>query len=72
MKGSTEMMLNLRLQYVVRPSAAQSVGFFAEIYNATNRVNFDNPINNRRSPNFNRTTVADERRTMQLGIRYTF
>jgi len=72
MKGSNKTMLNLRLQYVVRPSAAQSVGFFAEIYNATNRVNFDNPIANRRSPNFNRTTVADEPRTMQLGIRYTF
>jgi hypothetical protein len=72
MRGSNKTMLNLRLQYVVRPSTAQSVGFYAEIYNATNRVNFDNPIANRRSTNFNRTTVADEPRTMQLGIRYTF
>ena len=72
MKGSNKALLNLRLQYVVRPSTAKSVGFFAEIHNATNRVNFDNPITNRRSPNFNRTTIADEPLMMQLGVRYTF
>jgi hypothetical protein len=71
-EGSDKMLLNLRLQYVVRPGAAQTVGFYAEIYNAIDRVNFDNPITNRRSSNFNTTTVADEPRTMQLGVRYTF
>jgi outer membrane receptor protein involved in Fe transport len=71
-EGSNKMQLNLRLQYVVRPSGAQSVGFFWEIYNATDRVNFDNPIGNRRSRFFGQPVVADEPRTMQLGIRYTF
>ena len=64
--------MNLRLQYVLRQTANRSMGFFWEIYNATDRVNFDNPITNRRSPNFGSPTVADEPRTMQLGVRYTF
>ncbi|MGH9253859.1 MAG: TonB-dependent receptor [Vicinamibacterales bacterium] len=72
MKGSEKMLLNLRLQYLLNQGAGRNVGFYAEIYNVTDRVNFDNPINNRRSPNFARTTVADEPRTMQLGIRYAF
>ena len=52
--------------------AQQTFGFFWEIYNATNRVNFDNPIGNRRSTDFLRSVVADDPRSMQLGFRYTF
>lgn len=72
LEGSNKIQLNLRLQYIVRPSPAQSVGFFWEIYNLTDRANFDNPVSNRRSPLFGQVTVADEPRTMQLGLRYTF
>jgi len=71
-KGSDKVLLNLRLQYVLRQAAARTLGFYWEIYNVTDRTNFDNPIANRRSPNFNTPVVADEARSMQLGLRYTF
>jgi hypothetical protein len=70
--GSDKMLLDVRVQYVHTLPAAQTLGFFWEIYNATNRVNFDNPIGNRRSSDFLRSVVADDPRSMQLGFRYTF
>ena len=70
--GSDKMLLDLRVQYVLNLPAAQTAGFFWEIYNATNRVNFDNPIGNRRSTDFLQSVVADDPRSMQLGFRYTF
>jgi len=71
-EGSDKLQVNLRLQYVVRQGPARTAGFFWEIYNLTDRVNFDNPVSNRRSRFFGQPVVADEARTMQLGIRYTF
>jgi hypothetical protein len=70
--GTDKMLLDLRVQYVHTLPAAHTVGFFWEIYNATNRVNFDNPIGNRRSTDFLRSVVADDPRSMQVGFRYTF
>jgi hypothetical protein len=70
--GSDKMLLDLRLQYVYTLSGARTAGFFWEIYNVTNRVNFDNPIGNRRSSDFLRSVVADDPRSMQLGFRFTF
>lgn len=72
LKGEDKMLLDLRLQYVHRVQGERTVGLFWEIYNATNRVNFANPIGNRRSADFLRTIVADEARSMQLGVRLTF
>jgi hypothetical protein len=66
------MLLDLRVQYVHSLPAANTIGFFWEIYNATNRVNFDNPIGNRRSSDFLTSVVADDPRSMQVGLRYTF
>jgi hypothetical protein len=66
------MLLDLQFQYVHRIQNDTSLGFFWEVYNATNRVNFDNPIGNRRSANFLQSIVADEARSMQLGIRFVF
>jgi hypothetical protein len=71
-KGNNKVLLDLRLQYVHRMAAAQSVGFYWEIYNALNRTNFGNPVGDRRSPFFMQAIVADLPRTMQLGVRYTF
>jgi hypothetical protein len=70
--GSDKMLLDLRVQYVYTLSGARTAGFFWEIYNATNRVNFDNPIGNRRSSDFLRSVVADDPRSMQVGFRITF
>ncbi len=70
--GSDKMLLDLRVQYVLDLPAQQTFGFFWEIYNATNRVNFDNPIGNRRSTDFLQSVVADDPRSMQVGFRFTF
>ncbi|MBI3050187.1 MAG: TonB-dependent receptor [Acidobacteria bacterium] len=71
-KGSNKVLLDLRLQYVYRMAGQQTMGFYWEIYNALDRVNFGNPGGNRRSAFFLQTIDADLPRTMQLGWRYTF
>jgi len=71
-KGKNKILLDMRLQYVQRLMTAQTVGFYWEIYNALDRVNFGNPVGDRRSPFFMQSINADLPRTMQLGLRYTF
>ncbi|MBI2189395.1 MAG: TonB-dependent receptor [Acidobacteria bacterium] len=71
-KGNNKVLLDLRLQYVYRMAGQQTMGFYWEIYNALDRVNFGNPIGDRRSPFFMQSITADLPRTMQLGWRYTF
>jgi hypothetical protein len=70
--GSNKILLDVRLQYVHRLAGQQTMGFYWEIYNALDRVNFGNPIGDRRSPFFLQPINADLPRTMQLGWRYTF
>lgn len=71
-EGRNKVLLDVRLQYVYRMPAQQTVGFYWEIYNALDRVNFGNPVGNRRSAFFLQSVAADLPRTMQLGLRYTF
>jgi hypothetical protein len=71
-KGTDKMLLDLRLQYVHRISGQRTAGVFWEIYNALNRVNYANPIGARNSADFLRSITADEARSMQIGLRYTF
>jgi hypothetical protein len=70
--GTDKMLLDLRVQYVHTLSGSRTFGLFWEIYNATNRVNFDSPIGDRRSSDFLRSVVADDPRSMQVGFRVTF
>jgi hypothetical protein len=70
LQGSNKMLVDVRLQYVL--GGRRNMGFYWEIYNLTNRNNFDNPVGNRRSSQFLETVVADQARSMQLGLRYTF
>jgi hypothetical protein len=70
--GEDQMILDLRLQYVVNIPRGQPAGFFWEIYNATNRINYGNATGNRRSSNFLIPVVANDMARMQLGVRYTF
>jgi hypothetical protein len=72
LKGEDKMLLDLRLQYVHQIRGQNTVGFFWEIYNATNRNNFGNPIGARNDPFFLKSINVDEARSMQLGVRYTF
>ena len=71
-KGNNKISLDVRMQYEHRLPTSQSVGFYWEIYNALDRVNFGNPVGDRRSPFFMQSINADLPRTMQLGLRYTF
>jgi hypothetical protein len=67
------MALNLRVQYELRlRAAAQRLGVYWELYNATNRNNFGNPENKRNTPQFNTLIIGGAPRTMQLGLRYSF
>jgi len=71
-EGRNKILLDLRTQYVLRQGGARTLGFYWELYNALDRVNFGNPVGDRRSPFFMQSIVADEARSMQLGVRYTF
>ena len=70
--GESQLVLDLRFQYIHKLLESHALGFFREIYNATNRVNFGNPTGSRQSTNFLVPVRANDPRTMQLGIRYTF
>jgi hypothetical protein len=70
--GEKQILLDLRFQYIVNLPNTQTAGFFWEIYNATNRVNYGTPTGNRRSSNFLIPIVAGDPARMQLGVRYTF
>jgi hypothetical protein len=59
----------------VRPGAGRSLDLFADIFNVTNRANFDNPSGDRLSTNFfNLTTLRAGAvpATLQLGVRFEF
>jgi hypothetical protein len=72
MPRSDKLLLNARLQYVINQGAGRSLGLYWEIYNLPDRVNFDNPVGDRRSRFFGTPNVADDGRSMQLGLRYSF
>jgi carboxypeptidase family protein/TonB-dependent receptor-like protein len=71
-KGKNKIGVNARMQYVYRMPGSQTMGFYWEIYNLIDRVNYGNPIGDRRSPFFMQSITADLPRTMQVGWRYTF
>jgi hypothetical protein len=70
--GNSTKLLDLQFQYVVDLRARQTVGFFWEIYNALNTINYGNPTGNRNNRNFMVPVEAGTMRSMQLGVRYTF
>jgi hypothetical protein len=50
-----------------------NIEFRAEIFNAFNTVNFDNPVTSINSPNFGRVTeIVGRPRVMQFGLRLNF
>ncbi len=70
--ASNKILLDVRLQYEFRMAAAQSLGFFWEIYNAPEPDQLRQPDRRPPVPDFMQSIVADLPRTMQLGFRYTF
>jgi hypothetical protein len=69
--GERKTILDGRFQYT-RQIARYQAGFFLEVYNLTNHVNFGNPTGARNSVNFLNPIVADNPRTAQIGVRLTF
>jgi hypothetical protein len=70
--GEDTRLLDLQVQYVLRLPRSQSVGFFWEIYNALNTINYGNPTGERNDDNFLVPVEAGLMRSMQLGVRYQF
>jgi hypothetical protein len=73
--GPGFFQLDLRLGYRVRPGSGRSLDLFADLFNVTNRANFDNPSGDRLSTNFfNLTTLRAGAvpTTLQLGVRFEF
>ena len=73
--GPGFFQLDLRLGYRMRAGTGRALDLFAEIFNVTNRANFDNPIGDRRSTDFlNLTTLRSGGvpATLQLGARFEF
>jgi hypothetical protein len=65
-------LLDLTFRYNLNLPRAQTVGFYLDLYNALNTVNFGNPSGNRNSRNFMVPVVAGRPLEAQVGIRYAF
>jgi hypothetical protein len=73
--GPGLFQLDVRLGYRLRPGAERSIDLFADIFNVTNRANFDNPTGDRRSTDFLNLTMLRAGAiptTAQLGVRVAF
>jgi len=73
--GPGFFQLDLRLGYRLRPGAGRSLDLFADVFNVSNRANFDNPIGDRRSTDFFNLTALRAGAvpaTLQLGARFEF
>ncbi len=65
--------LDLRAGYRVRLREGRTLDAFVDVFNVTNRVNFNTPAGDRRSPNFLvLTSAAGPTRTAQLNLRFGF
>jgi carboxypeptidase family protein/TonB-dependent receptor-like protein len=73
--GPGLFQVDVRLGYRLRPSAGRSIDLFADIFNVTNRANFENPTGDRRSTDFLNLTALRAGAiptTAQLGVRFEF
>ncbi len=74
-RGPGFFQLDLRLGYRLWPRGPATIDVFADVFNVTNRANFDNPSGNQASPTFLVLTALREGgvpRTGQLGVRVSF
>ena len=67
--------LDMRFGYRLRRGATRTLDLFADVFNVTNRANFENPTGDRRLTDFlNLTTLRAGAvpTTLQLGARFEF
>lgn len=73
--GPGLFQLDLRVGYRLRPGTARSLDLFVDVFNATNRANFENPTGDRRSTDFLNLTALRAGAvptTAQFGARLQF
>ena len=66
---------DLRLGYRLLPGTGRSLDVFVDVFNVTNRANFDNPTGDRRSTDFLNLTILRAGAvptTAQIGVRMQF
>ncbi|MGH9159668.1 MAG: TonB-dependent receptor [Vicinamibacteraceae bacterium] len=74
-RGPGFFQLDVRWGYKLRLGGTRALDLFVDVFNLTNRANFDNPDGDRRSADFLRLTELREGgvpRTLQLGARLAF
>jgi hypothetical protein len=72
-RGPHYSILNLRGSYRFRLPEGRRLEVFADVFNATNRANFETPSGDRRLTNFLLLRGIEEYpRTLQLNLRYAF
>ena len=73
--GPGLFQLDLRLGYRMRAGAGRAVDMFVDVFNVTNRANFENPTGDRRSTDFLNLTALRAGAvptTAQIGVRLQF
>lgn len=72
-RGPDFAIFNLRAGYSIRMKDRQRLELALDLFNVTNRANFNNPTGDRRSTNFLVVQSINEApRTLQLNVRYAF
>jgi hypothetical protein len=73
--GPGLFQLDLRLGYRLQAGAGRALDMFVDVFNVTNRANFENPTGDRRSTNFLNLTALRAGAvptTAQIGVRLQF
>ena len=74
-RAPASFRLDLRLGYRVRAGTGRSLDLFVDVFNITNRANFENPTGDRRSTDFLNLTALRAGAvptTAQIGVRMQF
>jgi hypothetical protein len=74
-RGPGLFQADVRLGYRLRPGQNRTLDLFMDVFNITNRANFDNPLGDRRLPDFLNLTALRSGAiptTVQFGVRVGF
>jgi outer membrane receptor protein involved in Fe transport len=70
--GPGRVETGLSIRYVFQLGGSRGLDLNFDIFNLTNRLNFNNPTGNRSSAAFNRSTGVGAPRQSQFGVRFRF
>ncbi len=72
LQGPGSFNVALSFRYAVPLGGAKNIDISVDIFNVTNRLNFQNPVGNRASGSFMVPNTVSVSRQMQLGVRFRF